>query len=245
MAASMPAAHASCWRRQTSAQADRPSETQWDLGLMHQASSPVRRTGDRSLWWSSVCTADQLWAPCASQSAWCDNTAGPAPGSAPPSPEDPPPDGARRISTGQRNIMKQWPRKKKRSPALTVFFSLSCSFLIFVATHLDVKGRLRGEVSEGAGNHHSGTLVTKNTHQASLKHTQKHARVTITTRNEQQGKHTGLPHGQREGCPPLHSRERIGGATGVRDQVLGLVIHAGLTATVQLWCVEVSNRVGE
>lgn len=38
-------------------------------------------------------------------------------------------------------------------------------------THLDVKGRLRSEVSEGAGNHDSGALVTKNTHQT-YKYTQ-------------------------------------------------------------------------
>lgn len=45
------------------------------------------------------------------------------------------------------------------------------SSLIFVTTHLDVKGHLRGEVSEGAGNHDSGALVTKNTHQT-FKYTQ-------------------------------------------------------------------------
>lgn len=64
-----------------------------------QALIPVRRTGDRSLWWSSACRAGQLSAPCASPSAWCGNTAGPAPSSAPPSPGGPPPGGAGRIST--------------------------------------------------------------------------------------------------------------------------------------------------
>lgn len=115
--------------------------------------SPVRHTGDRSLWWSSVCRVDQLWAPCVSQSAWRGNTAGPDPESAPPSPEDPPPDGARRISTGRDG--------EKKTHLQKVFSFRCCSFLKFVSTHLDVKGRLRGEVSEGARNHDSGTLATK------------------------------------------------------------------------------------
>lgn len=38
-------------------------------GSKPNAFVPVHHKGDRSLWWSSVCRADQLWAPFASQSA--------------------------------------------------------------------------------------------------------------------------------------------------------------------------------
>lgn len=38
------------------------------------------------------------------------------------------------------------------------------SSLVFAIAHLDVKGRLRSEISEGAGNHDSGALMTKHTH---------------------------------------------------------------------------------
>lgn len=48
----------------------------------------------------------------------------------------------------------------------------------FVSAHLDVKGGLRGEVSEGAGDHDSGALVTKHTHPMLV--IQKHTQLTIT-----------------------------------------------------------------
>lgn len=51
------------------------------------------------------------------------------------------------------------------------------SFLVFVSAHLDVKGGLRGEVSEGAGDHDSGALVTK--HTSNVGHS-KHTQLTIT-----------------------------------------------------------------
>lgn len=147
---------------------------------LHQRVSPVRHTGDRSLWWSSVCTADRLWAPCASRSAWCGNTAGPDPGSASPSPEDPPPGGARRISA--RQDRKEGKTTNIRlSKWVMEFLKSRCyfSFLVFVSAHLDVKGGLRGEVSEGAGDHDSGALVTK--HTSNVGHS-KHTQLTITVK---------------------------------------------------------------
>lgn len=51
------------------------------------------------------------------------------------------------------------------------------SFFFFVSAHLDVKGGLRGEVSEGAGDHDSGALVTK--HTSNVGHS-KHTELTIS-----------------------------------------------------------------
>lgn len=51
------------------------------------------------------------------------------------------------------------------------------SFLVFVSAHLDVKGGLRGEVSEGARDHDSGALVTK--HTSNVGHS-KHTELTIS-----------------------------------------------------------------
>ena len=99
---------------------------------LHHWFSPVRHTGDRSLWWSSVCRADRLWAPCASRSAWRGNTAGPAPGSASPSPEEPPPGGARRISTRQDS--KEEKKNKTSSSSSSgwwTFYSQDGCFLFF------------------------------------------------------------------------------------------------------------------
>lgn len=118
--------------------------------------SPVHRTGGRSLWWSSACTAGPLWAPCVEWSAWCGNSAGPAPASAPPAPEGRPLNGASRISANKEGFF---------SPVDKLLFPLSISNL----TYLDVKGDLRGEVSEGAGNDHPGTLRNTAASRSSLR----------------------------------------------------------------------------
>ena len=57
-------------------------------------------------------------------------------------------------------------------------------FLIFVSAHLNVKGRLRGEVGEGAGDHDSGALVTKHTHTSDVGHSKNTHSSQSLTNNE-------------------------------------------------------------